>query len=128
MTPQSSILIVEDEPDIMQILTHALSAAGYRVVQAYGGEDALRKVRSQQINLVLTDLAMPQMSGVELIHDIKNDPRTKHIPVVAVTAHVWNEIAQSAGQVGCDGFISKPFDTRKLVREVGKYLKSPSAD
>jgi CheY-like chemotaxis protein len=117
------ILVVEDDPDIMRIVMHALQAAGFRVVPAYGGEDAIRKVKAQKPDLVLTDLAMPKVSGVQVIETIKKDPETQHIPVVAVTAHVWDVLAQSAGQVGCDGYVSKPFSTKQLVQEVQKHLK-----
>lgn len=119
------ILVVEDDPDIMRIVMHALTAAGYEVIPAYGGEDAMRKVKLQQFDLVLTDLAMPEVSGVSVIHAIKQDPITRHIPVLAVTAHVWDGIAQSAGQVGCDGYVSKPFSTQQLVQEVQKHLRPP---
>src|SRR5574337_1547050 len=114
----AKILIVEDDPDIMRILMHTLSGAGYQVVPAYGGEDAIKKVKVQKPDLILTDLAMPKVSGVEVVETIKKDPDTQHIPIVAVTAHVWDGIAQSAGQLGCDGFISKPFSPRQLLQEV----------
>jgi two-component system cell cycle response regulator DivK len=118
------ILVVEDDPDLMRILSYTLSSAGYEVIRAYGGEDALRKVKAQQVDLVLTDLAMPKVSGVEVIDKVKRDPTTRHIPVVAVTAYIWDGLAQSAGQVGCDGFIAKPFDRKHLLQEVEKYLPS----
>jgi len=120
------ILVVEDEPDIMRIITHALTAAGYKVIPAYGGEDAIRKVKAQRPDLVLTDLAMPKVSGVEVIQALKKDPETQHIPILAVTAHVWDGIAQSAGQVGVDGFISKPFNMKQLLAEVQKHLPPSS--
>jgi len=120
----AKILVVEDEPDIMRIITHALTAAGYQVVLAYGGEDAIKKVKAQRPDLVLTDLAMPKVSGVEVIAAIKKDPETQHIPILAVTAHVWDGIAQSAGQVGVNGFISKPFNMKQLIAEVQKHLPS----
>jgi CheY-like chemotaxis protein len=119
------ILVVEDDPDIMRILTHALTGAGFTVIAAYGGEDAIRKVALHKPDLVLTDLAMPLVSGVEVIDAIKSDPATQHIPVVAVTAHVWDSIAQAAGQVGCDGYISKPFSTKQIIQEVYRHLKPP---
>jgi len=120
------ILIVEDDPDIMRILMHTLKAAGYQVFPAYGGEDALRKVKLHKFDLILTDLAMPKVSGVEVIHQVKKDPQTAQIPIIAVTAHVWDTLAQSAGQVGCDGYISKPFNNKQLILEVQKHLKPPS--
>jgi CheY-like chemotaxis protein len=122
----AKILVVEDDPDIMRILTHALTGAGFKVIPAYGGEDAIRKVRLNMPDLVMTDLAMPKISGVEVIQAIKEDPDTKHIPVVAVTAHVWDSIAQAAGQVGCDGYISKPFSTKQIVQEVYRHLNPPA--
>jgi CheY-like chemotaxis protein len=122
------ILVLEDDPDIMRILMHTLKAAGYMVIPAYGGDDAIRKVKQHQPALILTDLAMPKMSGVEVIEVLKNDPDTSHIPVVAVTAYVWDGLAQSAGQVGCDGFIAKPFSTKHLLREVEKYLPQRPPD
>ncbi len=123
---QCRILIVEDDADSMKILSSMLTAAGYQVVRAYGGEDALRKVKAQKFDLVLTDLAMPKMSGVQVIEGIKKGAETKHIPVVAVTAFVWDQIAQSAGQVGVDGFIRKPFTAQQLLREVEKHLGAPA--
>ncbi|HVO28135.1 MAG TPA: response regulator [Candidatus Margulisiibacteriota bacterium] len=123
----AKILIVEDDPDIMRVLQHTLKMAGFQVVLAYGGEDAIRKVALQKPDLVLTDLSMPKVSGVEVIEAIKTDPDTQHIPVVAVTAHVWDGIAQAAGNVGCDGYVSKPFTAKQIVQEVYRHLKLPGA-
>jgi len=125
MAAREKILVVEDDPDIMRLLTHTLTDAGYRVIPAYGGEDALRKVKLQRPDLILTDLAMPKMSGVEIIQKIKDDPETHHIPILAVTAYVWDSLAQSAGQVGCDGFVGKPFNAKHLLREVARHLAVP---
>ncbi len=120
------ILVVEDEPDIMRIITHTLESAGYQVIPAYGGEDAIRKAKTQKPDLVLTDLAMPKVSGVQVVEAIKEDPDTKQIPVIAVTAHVWDTIAQAAGKAGCDGYIGKPFNMKKLLQEVGKFVPAPA--
>src|ERR1700690_4643978 len=119
------IMVIEDDPDIMRLLSHTLTSAGFNVVQAYGGEDALRKAKSHKPDLILTDLAMPKMSGVEVIHHIKTDTETKHIPCVAVTAFMWDHLAQSASQVGCDSFIPKPFSAVRLLQEVAKYVPLP---
>jgi CheY-like chemotaxis protein len=119
------ILIIEDEPDLMRLLAHMLKTAGFDVVQGYGGEDALRKIKAHPPDLILTDLAMPKMSGVEIIEKVKSNPETKHIPVLAVTAYMWDAIAQSAGSVGVDGFISKPFTSVRLLQEVAKYVPLP---
>lgn len=122
----AKILVVEDDPDLMRLITHTLRGAGFEVVQAYGGDDALRKVKLHRPDLILTDLAMPRMSGVEVIHQIKSDPDTAEIPCVAVTAFMWDHIAQSASQVGCDSFVSKPFNSVRLLQEVSKYVPLPT--
>jgi CheY-like chemotaxis protein len=121
----AKILVVEDDPDLMRLITHTLKTAGFEVIQAYGGEDALRKVKTHAPDLILTDLAMPRMSGVEVIHQVKRDPETREIPCVAVTAFMWDHIAQSASQVGCDSFVSKPFNSVRLLQEVAKYVPLP---
>lgn len=118
-------MVIEDDPDLMRLLCHTLKSAGFQVVPAYGGEDALRKVKLHKPDLILTDLAMPKISGVEVIHHVKSDPETKHIPCVAVTAFMWDSIAQSASQVGCDSFVSKPFNSVRLLQEVAKYVALP---
>ena len=123
-TAPRKILIVEDDPDIMRIMSYTLTNAGYQVLRAYGGEDALRKLKTQTFDLILTDLAMPNISGVDVIAAVKANPESCHVPCVAVTAFMWDQIAQSAGQVGCDGFIGKPFTADQLLREVAKHLGS----
>lgn len=126
METPARIMVIEDDPDLMRLITHTLKSAGFNVIQAYGGEDALRKVKLQKPDLILTDLAMPKMSGVEVIAVVKSDPETRDIPVVAVTAFTWDTIAQSASQVGCDSFVSKPFNSVRLLQEVSKYVTLPS--
>jgi CheY-like chemotaxis protein len=125
MDTPARIMVIEDDPDLMRLMTHTLKSAGFNVIQAYGGEDALRKVKLQKPDLILTDLAMPKMSGVEVIAHVKADADTKDIPVVAVTAFTWDTIAQSASQVGCDSFVSKPFNAVRLLQEVSKYVTLP---
>ena len=107
----------------MTFITHVLTRAGYRVLPAYGGEDAIRKVQRQNFDLVITDLAMPKVSGVEVITAIKSNPQTAHVPILVVTAHVWDGIAKSARQAGCDGCVSKPFTPAQLLQEVRKFVK-----
>jgi CheY-like chemotaxis protein len=119
------ILVVEDDHDLMRLMVRILETAGFTVVQAYGGEDALRKIRMQQPDLVLTDLAMPRMSGVEVIERIKRSPDSAAIPCVAVTAYMWDQIASAASQVGCDGFVPKPFNGPKLLAEIAKHVPLP---
>ena len=116
------ILIVEDNPDQLHILAEMLRAEGYHIASSMGAEPALRKAKSMKPDLILTDLAMPHVSGVELIDQLRTDPETSHIPIVAVTAFVWDRIAQAAGNAGADGFIAKPYTRARLLEEVRKYI------
>jgi two-component system, cell cycle response regulator DivK len=116
------ILIVEDNPDQLHILAEMLQAAGYRVSSSLGAVPAMRKAKSLKPDLILTDLAMPQVSGVQLIDQLRTDPETAHIPIVAVTAYVWDSIADAAGTAGVDGFIAKPYTRATLIEEVRKHL------
>lgn len=121
-------MIIEDDLDSMKVLSAMLASAGYEVVRTYGGEDALRRLKQQKVDLILTDLAMPRMSGVEVIAAVRQDETLAHIPIVAVTAFMWDTIAQSAGQAGADGFIGKPFRKEVVVREIEKHLASSVAE
>ncbi|MBX3025413.1 response regulator [bacterium] len=122
----AKILVIEDAHDLMRLMVRILESAGFTVIQAYGGEDALRKVRTHHPDLVLTDLAMPLMSGVEVIERIKRTPESASIPCVAVTAFMWDQIASAAGRVGCDGFVGKPFTSATLLAEVAKHVPLPT--
>lgn len=124
--PQQSILVVEDDPDLLRIMVHTLQSAGYRVVPAYGGEDALRKIRRERFAVVLTDLAMPKMSGVELIEILKRNPETAFVPVIAVTAHWMESFGNAANDAGCEGHLQKPFRSSDLLKTVANVLKAAS--
>ncbi len=116
------VLIVDDEPDMLRVLSYHLSSLGYEVIPAYGGEHALKKIREAHPDLIMTDLAMPGINGVELIERVKADEETSTIPILAVTAYVWDDLASAAGTVGCDGYIAKPFDAQTLIEGIEKVL------
>jgi two-component system chemotaxis response regulator CheY len=118
------ILVVEDHEDQMALITHVLTAAGFQVVQADGGENAVEKLRTQQIDLVLTDLAMPNVSGVQVIAAAKADHEIRAIPVVVVSGYTWDEIGRAALVAGADGYVNKPFTPERLIREVKKQLRT----
>lgn len=119
---EALILVVEDNPDQLRILTEMLRAAGYKTASSLGAEPGFRKAKSLKPDLILTDLAMPNVSGVQLIDQLRADPDTQEIPIVAVTAFVWDNIAQAAGNAGADGFIGKPYTRARLIDEVQKHL------
>ncbi len=118
----AKIVVVEDDRDIIVIIQHTLRMAGHTAILALGGEDGIRKVKLYKPDLVITDLRMPGVNGVQLISAVRDDPETSNTPIIAVTAHVWDPMGQTASAWGCDGFICKPFDRQKLLSEVQKHL------
>jgi CheY-like chemotaxis protein len=129
MAPQmgnQKILIVDDVPDLLCIVVHALRGAGYQTVTASSGKAAVRELAAQSFDLVLTDLSMPEMSGVELIQHIRGDVQLKHLPIVVVTGFATGALATGAMEAGANSLLSKPFQRHQLLREVEKWLP-PSA-
>jgi len=116
------ILLVEDDNDQLRMLMEMLKWEGYQVILARDGEDAFGKVKKQRPDLVITDLAMPQVSGVELIAKIRQDAETKTLPIIVITAYTWDEIALKAREQGYQALLSKPFELSELRRQIQKLL------
>ena len=121
------ILIVEDNALNMQLLSDLLRIHGYDVLQASNGELALALATSRYPDLILMDISLKGMTGLEVTRWLRTDPRTAAIPIIAVTAFAGEEDRRQALMAGCDGFISKPIDTRQLPRVVAKFLEGGSA-
>jgi two-component system chemotaxis response regulator CheY len=117
------ILIVEDQSEIRLIFEWALQKAAYEVVTSHGARQALRLIDKQHFDLIITDLAMPGMSGVELIEEVRAHPERGRTPILVITAHGWDQFASQARVAGCDGVLQKPVDPKMLRAEVDKYLR-----
>src|SRR5688500_14317800 len=106
METRSNILVVDDNPDKLRLLEAALRLAGYHVITATDGEEALASVESFQPDLIITDVMMPRMNGYELAERIRSNPRTKFIPVIMQTAAGRNaDDLRRASEVGALGYI-----------------------
>jgi two-component system, OmpR family, phosphate regulon response regulator PhoB len=117
------ILVIEDEADIRQVLDYNLKSAGYEVVEASRGIDGLRLLRERTPDLVLLDLMLPDMPGTEVCRTIKDNPTTRALPVVMLTAR-GEEIDRVVGfEIGADDYITKPFSVRELVLRVRAVLR-----
>ena len=120
---KKNILIVEDEPDAVELLELHLKNAGYDVTVAEDGEEALRKIHKSIPDLVILDLMIPEINGLEVCKVIRKDPATESIPVVMCTAKA-SEIDKVLGlELGADDYITKPFSPRELVLRVKNLLK-----
>jgi two-component system cell cycle response regulator DivK len=124
-TMSKTILVVEDQEDNRQILRDLLGSAGFRMIEAHDGEQALTVARSERPNLILMDIQLPILDGYEATRSIKRDPELKHIPVIAVTSYALSGDEERAREAGCDGYVAKPYSTRHLLAKIGQFLEQP---
>ena len=118
----SRILVIEDNEDNLSLMRMLLERANYEVLAATNGFKGLELARAEQPELILLDLAMPEMDGWEVAKKLKNDIVTRDIPIIAVTAHALPRDRDLAFQSGCNAFIVKPFSVAKLISEIEKLL------
>jgi len=117
-----SILIVDDSASFRQVVGMALKGAGYDVVEACDGMDALEKLPNHQVDLVITDLNMPNMDGFELIKALRENPAYKELPVVILTS-LTDDLSKDRGaELGVNSYLVKPFSLEKIQYEVSKYV------
>ena len=118
------ILCVDDEPNVLKFLEAVFVPNGYEVVKAEDGEEALEKIRSERIDLVLSDASMPKMDGFELCRRIKEDERSKDIPIVMITGLTAKADRVKGIEAGAEDFISKPIDAAEVIARVKMLLKA----
>jgi two-component system cell cycle response regulator DivK len=119
---EKSILVVEDNLINMKLLKVLLIKHHYDVKTAMDAEEALALLNDYQPELILMDLQLPGMDGLELTRRLKNDPNTHNIIILALTAYAMKGDEEKARAAGCDGYITKPFDTRMLPLTLAEYL------
>lgn len=113
-----NILLVEDDPTDMKLLSAVLKSSGHRVLERASAEQAVEEIKARHPEVILLDLKLPGMDGLALTRRLKQDPETQHIPIVAITAAPEKFSKEDALTAGCDAFIVKPVDTRKLPQQV----------
>ena len=117
------ILVVDDEPDVLKLIRVNLTTAGFGVVTADDGEAALKKARAGQPSLIILDLMLPEINGLEVCKILRRDPATQAIPIIMVTAKA-DEIDRVLGfELGADDYVTKPFSPRELVLRVKNLLR-----
>lgn len=114
------VLVIEDEPASLKLAHLVLAAEGYQVVDAQAAEEALDVIKKNRPQVILLDLGLPGMNGLELASRLKLDPTTRSIPIVAVTAYPDRWSQREAVEAGCDAYIVKPIDTRRLPAKVSE--------
>ena len=122
----SKILIVEDEPDIVELLAYHLNQAGFETEAVSNGRDALNQMRANPPNLILLDLLLPEVDGLEVCRLLKQDASTADVPVIILTAK-GEEIDRIVGfELGVDDYITKPFSPREVVLRIRAVLRRPA--
>lgn len=116
------VLVVEDTPANMKLITLLLHKAGHEVLQAHNADEAIETVRAQQPDLVLMDMQLPGMDGLAATRLLKQDEATRRIPVVALTAMAMPGDEQRILAAGCDGYIAKPIQYQRFLDEVARQL------
>jgi two-component system, cell cycle response regulator DivK len=121
---ETLILLVDDYQDGREMYADALRFSGFLALEASSGIEALQLALERLPDLILMDLSLPGMDGWEVTSRLKKDGRTRHIPIIALTAHALQEERERAEKAGCDGFLAKPCLPDELLAEVRRVLAS----
>jgi two-component system cell cycle response regulator DivK len=116
------ILVVEDQEDNRQILRDLLSNAGFEMIEAEDGVQALEQVAKHSPDLILMDIQLPLMDGYEATRRIKANPKFNAIPIIVVTSYALSGDEEKARAAGCDAYVAKPYSPRALLAQIREYL------
>ena len=117
-----TILVIEDNPDNMALIEEILEDEGFSVLKAYLAEEGITLLKETPVDLIIMDISLPKMSGLEAAEIIKADEATRGIPIIVLTAYAMESDKEKALSVGCDGFLSKPINEEKLLEMIKKSL------
>ena len=120
------VLIVEDNELNMKLFNDLLEANGYGTIQTRSGVEAVELTRIHRPDLILMDIQLPEVSGLEVIRWIKDDETLRHIPVIAITAFAMKGDEEKIRQGGCEAYLSKPISVVKFLETVRHYLSDPA--
>ena len=121
------VLIVDDEVHIVKIIAYKLRGAGYDVLSAGDGVEALQVVQADRPDLILLDIMMPRMDGYQALETLKGDPATRDIPIFLLSVKNKEADLERGWQLGCDDYITKPFSPGKLLERIDQALKPGTA-
>lgn len=122
MPEKKKILLVDDEPDLAQLVSLRLKAAGYEVQVAYDGQQAIDQVKKSRPDLVILDLMLPKIDGYKVCRLLKFDERTRTLPILIFTARAQVEDVTLATECGADAYLTKPFDAEALLSKLAELL------
>jgi len=120
--PDAKVLLVDDDPVILKLLQVNFEMEGYTVMTAADGVEGLEKARSERPDIVLLDIMMPRMDGLQVTQALKGDDSTKDIPIILLSAKAQASDVQAGRDMGADDYLTKPFDPLELLERVGDLL------
>jgi len=116
------VLIVEDDLKNLKLLRDLLQVSGYSTLEAKDGKQGIEMAKAHKPALILMDIQIPIMDGLEAAKILKADPETKDIPIIALTSHAMKGDEERVRKSGCDGYMSKPIDTREFLKRLEQYF------
>ncbi len=119
---QKTILVAEDSSSVRKFITLALKLAGYKVIATEDGMEALEKLPQQKIDMLITDLNMPNIDGFKLIRTLREDPEYVDLPIIILSSLAKDEDVSEGIKSGANSYLIKPFNTKRIQYEVAKYL------
>ncbi|MDM8535598.1 response regulator [Desulfobacterales bacterium HSG17] len=119
---KKTIITVDDSKSIRQMLSFTFKEAGYEVIEAVDGINALEKIKGTQIHLMIVDLNMPNMNGIQLIRAVRSDPDNKFMPILILTTESQESIKQEGRKVGATGWVVKPYKPEQLLAVAKRLL------
>lgn len=117
-----TIMIVDDSPSLRQVVTIALKGAGYDVIEACDGSDAIGKLDGKKINLIISDVNMPKMNGIEMVKEIKQMSNYKFTPIIMLTTESQDQMKEQGKQAGVKAWVVKPFKPDQMLDAVSKLI------
>ena len=126
-TPDKTVLIVEDNPLNMRLFSDLLEVSGYRVLKCVDGREVNRLALSEQPDLIVMDIQLPEVSGLDITRWLKDDDRTKAIPVLAVTAFAMRTDEMLVREAGCEAYLSKPIQIKSFIQTVDNLVEGKAA-
>ena len=122
--PSRKVLVIEDNVPNMELAVDLLEVAGFEVLQATDAQEGIALAREEQPDVIVMDVGLPGMDGLEATAALKRDPATQHIPILVATSHAMKGNKEGAIAAGCDGFITKPIDTRSFAKAVAGLVRA----
>src|SRR5690625_4925783 len=120
---KQTILVVDDEQDLLDLIEYNLKKEGYHVLRAENGQDGIQIAREMKPDLVLLDIMMPQMGGIEVCQRMRSDADLRHIPIIFLTARSDEKTEVEGLDKGADDYITKPISTRKLISRIKAVMR-----